>query len=267
MKINTKDMKNNIKLVTFEGQINESTINLIQGTFSSIFNLNQNKIVCDMQKVEHISAPVLMNFLENITEARNRGGGVKLLNVQAALQGIFRYAGFNDDTVFCDNLKTATQHLENIVATQYDDNVEDPFGSTIQTTNLGNFTPISPLSAPASAAPSAPTNVEDPFGSTIQTSNLSGFKSVAPVTPVSPISPLSPPKQSSSPSPKVEDPFAATIQTNATSNFTPVSPVSPVTPVSPFSPKPKPNQKKEEPNDPFGATIQAPNFMPKKDTE
>lgn len=248
MKINTKDIKNNIKLMTLEGQISESTINLVQGTFSSIFNLNQNKIICDMKKVEHISAPVLMNFLENISKARDRGGDVKLLDVPAELKGIFRYAGFNDDTVFSDNLKAATQELNNLVNTQYEDNVEDPFGSTIQTNNLSGFKPISPLSAPTTPAPTAPENVEDPFGATIQTS-LSGFKSV------SPVSPLSPPK-SSAPAPGgVEDPFAATIQTSNTSGFTPVSPLSP------------PKNQDNKVDDPFGATIQAPNFIPKKDSE
>ena len=236
--------------MTLEGQISESTINLVQDTFSSIFNLNQNKIICDMKKVEHISAPVLMNFLENISKARDRGGDVKLLDVPAELKGIFRYAGFNDDTVFSDNLKAATQELNNLVNTQYEDNVEDPFGSTIQTTNLSGFKPISPLSAPTTPAAAAPQNVEDPFGATIQTTDLSGFKSV------SPVSPLSPPKPSAPALGGVEDPFAATIQTSNTSGFTPVSPLSP----------PK-NQNNDKVDDPFGATIQAPNFIPKKDSE
>ena len=236
--------------MTLEGQISESTINLVQDTFSSIFNLNQNKIICDMKKVEHISAPVLMNFLENISKARDRGGDVKLLDVPAELKGIFRYAGFNDDTVFSDNLKAATQELNNLVNTQYEDNVEDPFGSTIQTTNLSGFKPISPLSAPTTPAAAAPQNVEDPFGATIQTTDLSGFKSV------SPVSPLSPPKPSAPALGGVEDPFAATIQTSNTSGFTPVSPLSP----------PK-NQNNDKVDDPFGATIQAPNFVPKKDSE
>ena len=236
--------------MTLEGQISESTINLVQDTFSSIFNLNQNKIICDMKKVEHISAPVLMNFLENISKARDRGGDVKLLDVPAELKGIFRYAGFNDDTVFSDNLKAATQELNNLVNTQYEDNVEDPFGSTIQTTNLSGFKPISPLSAPTTPAAAAPQNVEDPFGATIQTTDLSGFKSA------SPVSPLSPPKPSAPALGGVEDPFAATIQTSNTSGFTPVSPLSP----------PK-NQNNDKVDDPFGATIQAPNFIPKKDSE
>ena len=234
--------------MTLEGQISESTINLVQGTFSSIFNLNQNKIICDMKKVEHISAPVLMNFLENISKARDRGGDVKLLDVPAELKGIFRYAGFNDDKVFCDNFKAATQELNNIVNTQYQDNVEDPFGSTIQTNDLSSFKPISPLSAPTTPTPATPDNVEDPFGATIQTS-LSGFKSV------SPVSPLSPPKPSAPAPGGVEDPFAATIQTSNTSGFTPVSPLSP------------PKNQDDEVDDPFGATIQAPNFIPKKDSE
>ncbi|BBM86937.1 STAS domain-containing protein [Candidatus Uabimicrobium amorphum] len=257
MKINTKDLKNNVKLMTLEGQISEATIGLVQDTFSSIFNLKQHKIICDMKKVEHISAPVLMNFLENISKARDRGGDVKLLDVPAELKGIFRYAGFNDDKVFCDNLKAATQELNNIVNTQFQDNVDDPFGSTIQTNNLSGFKPISPLSAPSTPSPAAPQNVEDPFGATIQTNDLSGFKSVSPVSPLSPASPLSPPKPAAPAAGGVDDPFAATIQTTNTSGFTPVSPLSP----------PKTPSNNAPVDDPFGATIQTPNFVPKKDPE
>jgi len=179
MKINTQDIQNNIKLITLEGQIDENTISLVQDTFNSVFNLNHSKIVCNMQGVEHISAPVLKNFLENVQNARKRGGDLKLLNVQASLQGIFRYAGFNDDKVFCNNVQVAVQQLEQAAQARYDSNQEDPFGSTIQTSNTGFSQPNNDVYAPTIQGSQSPlqsafannnsnSSMDDPYGATIQ---------------------------------------------------------------------------------------------------
>ncbi|WP_372371526.1 protein kinase [Candidatus Uabimicrobium sp. HlEnr_7] len=225
MKINTQDIPNNIKLITLEGHIDENTISLVQDTFNSVFNLNQSKIICNMQGVEHISAPVLKNFLENVHSARNRGGDLKLLNVQASLQGIFRYAGFNDDKVFCNNVQVAAQQLEQLSDQRFANNEEDPFGATIQTSNTDFTQPSNNIYAPTihgNQSPLQNKNTEDLYGATIQ---MTG----------SPLQNRNKPSDNQN----TEDPYGATIQMTG-------SPLQ-------NRNKQKSNQSAE---DPYGATIQ-----------
>ncbi|MEX2664316.1 protein kinase domain-containing protein [Candidatus Uabimicrobium amorphum] len=225
MKINTQDIQNNIKLITLEGHIDENTISLVQDTFNSLFSQNSSKIVCNMQGVEHISAPVLKNFLENVQGARNRGGDLKLLNVQASLQGIFRYAGFNDESVFCNNVQVAVQQIEQSAQARYDSNQEDPFGATIQTSNSGFAQPANDVYAPTIQGGQSPlqnrnqSSVQDPYGATIQ---MTG----------SPLQNRNKGNQSA----QADDPYGATIQMTG----------------SPLQNRNKPEPKSEEL---YGATI------------
>ena len=227
MKINTQDIQNNIKLITLEGHIDENTISLVQDTFNSLFSQNSSKIVCNMQGVEHISAPVLKNFLENVQSARHRGGDLKLLNVQASLQGIFRYAGFNDDTVFCNNIQNAVQQIEQSAQARYDSNQEDPFGSTIQTSNSGFTQPGNDVYAPTIQGGQSPLQrnqggAQDPYGATIQ---MTG----------SPLQNRNRNNQNNA----ADDPYGATIQMTG----------------SPLQNRNKNNQNNAA-DDPYGATIQ-----------
>lgn len=131
MKIKTQDAEHDTKLVTLHGIVDENTIDLVQGTFSSIFNLDNYKVICDMEGVEHISAPVIKPFLENIIIAKLHSGDVKLLNVHPSIQAIFRYAGFTDEKVFCTDLRVAMQHFEHFSTPQQTDANVDPFAETI----------------------------------------------------------------------------------------------------------------------------------------
>ncbi|WP_372368803.1 STAS domain-containing protein [Candidatus Uabimicrobium sp. HlEnr_7] len=142
MKINTQEIEHNVKLITLKGIINEDSIDLVQGTFSSVFNLGSYKIVCDMENVEHISAPVIKSFLENIATTQYHGGDLKLLNVHSSIQAIFRYAGFTNEEVFSSDLRVSLQHFEHISTPSQLSNGErvDPFAETIM--------PINKLSRP-----------------------------------------------------------------------------------------------------------------------
>ena len=131
VKIRTQDAEHDTKLVTLHGIVDENTIDLVQGTFSSIFNLDNYKVICDMEGVEHISAPVIKPFLENIIIAKLHSGDIKLLNVHPSIQAIFRYAGFTDEKVFCNDLRVAMQHFEHFSTPQQADANVDPFAETI----------------------------------------------------------------------------------------------------------------------------------------
>ncbi|BBM82898.1 STAS domain-containing protein [Candidatus Uabimicrobium amorphum] len=131
MKIKTRDVEHDTKLITLQGIIDENTIDLVQGTFSSIFNLDNYKVICDMEGVEHISAPVIKAFLENIIIAKVHSGDIKLLNVHSSIQTILRYAGFTDEKVFCSDLRVAIQYFEHFSMQAPADDQVDPFAETI----------------------------------------------------------------------------------------------------------------------------------------
>ena len=234
LKVSVKNVQKGIYLMVLNGQIDEDTILTVQDEFNKLFQANHNKIICDMEKVEHISAPVLKSFLENITTARSRGGDIKIINIQTSLVGIMRYAGFNDTSAFCSSIKEATNAL--MQSTFGNNGVDDPFGSTLQTGGNDLYSPTiqrsqSPLlpkeglyeaTIQMGGSPlqgrSKKENTEDPYGATIQ---MGG-------------SPL----QSRSKKENTEDPYGETIQMGG----------------SPL----KKGSSQHKKDDPFDTTIQMP---------
>ncbi|WP_372365797.1 STAS domain-containing protein [Candidatus Uabimicrobium sp. HlEnr_7] len=220
MKINTRDLEGNVKLIVFEGHIDENSIVLVQDTFAGIFSLGIYKIICNMKKVDHISAPVLKTFLEHISLVRSRGGDLKLLHVQSSLQGIFRYAGFSDDSVFCNDLNTAVQQFKAYGKDTLGN--EDIFSPTMQANQSPLGGPVNNVYGATIQMGSSPLQnkvpeqggAEDPYGATIQ---MNG----------------SPLQNRSLKQDGAEDPYGATIQMGS-------------------SPLQNKNQKQE---DLFGATI------------
>ncbi|BBM85931.1 STAS domain-containing protein [Candidatus Uabimicrobium amorphum] len=197
LRISIQSLQSDIHLMVLNGNIDENTIGALQDNFTRLFSENKNKIICDMKNVKHISAPVLKTFLENITTARNRGGDIKLVSLPPDLQGILRYAGFNDDSALCTDIQTAIQQLQQ--PSYPSDHVEDPFGATIQTSQ-SPLKPASDIYAPTIQNNQSPLQrsssispMDDPYGATIQ---MTG----------SPLQNIKPSQD------KADDPYEATIQ-------------------------------------------------------
>lgn len=181
MKINIKHVQQGIYLIEISGSTDN--ISPLKSAIDDLLRDGYNKFIIDMSAFDFLGAENLGILVQQIQIVRNRGGDLRFINIQQTVIGIFRYAGFNDESVFASGIKNASQELSQPRASlsendygatmQSQTNLQDPYGATIQM-------PDSPL---------AKQKVDDPYGSTIQMSK----------------SPLA--KE------KVNDPYGATIQT------------------------------------------------------
>ncbi len=83
-----------IECLMLKGYLDAHTAPDLESAFESLLKDNKNKIVVGFQDLNYISSAGLGVFMAFIEDVRNKGGDIKLANMQPKVYSVFDLLGF-----------------------------------------------------------------------------------------------------------------------------------------------------------------------------
>jgi anti-sigma B factor antagonist len=97
MQITTRE-DNDVKIVTFEGNLDTNTSSDAQTTLSGLLTEGVQKILANCEKLDYISSAGLRVLLATAKQLNSAGGELRICSLNETVQEVFDISGFS--TIF-----------------------------------------------------------------------------------------------------------------------------------------------------------------------
>ncbi|MDP7422659.1 MAG: STAS domain-containing protein [bacterium] len=108
-----EQLEGNITLLMITGDLDMYTLPKAKNTINHITETGRNRILIDLKNMDYIDSSGLGFFIGTLKKLKEKGGDLKLMNLNSYIQGIFKLINLNYIIEIFEDRETAIKHFNN----------------------------------------------------------------------------------------------------------------------------------------------------------
>lgn len=106
-------IENDITLLRVTGDLDMYTLPKAKNIIKQIMDSGHHRILIDLENMDYIDSSGLGFFIGTLKKLKEKGGALKLINLNSYIQGIFKLINLNYIIEIFEDQETAVAHFKN----------------------------------------------------------------------------------------------------------------------------------------------------------